>query len=711
MSLLGGNTIGMGFSNAAIGLAQSNLLAGTGVGNYLTGFAGNAAGMSNLALGGAGLLGGVGAGLLFDGKGYSSAGGSLGSTVGMIAGGPVGAVIGGLLGGAVGSLFGGGKPSDNTAWATVNPTTGAVSGIGSMTGKKDPGQEARDATAQLAQLVGSFAGLAGISSSVTAMTGGRDGLRLAINRNEGTLGFRTPGAGVANGGNALNYGYGDAAIRAMLNDLVDEGTLPKATIDAWRSLRNDAAGAARDTGELVSVLSMLTSGATKSQIQRADLLQAEGEALEAAFARMRSIEQALQGTVLPGQALADTAGAMVRQFNSLKIAVPTSVEALGKVIAGLDVTKAAGQNAYRSLMTLAPAYLEIQSAQKSLYEQLLTEEQVAAARTKDLRDAFNQLGVTMPASADGLRAMIDAQNVNTVAGAQMRAQLLALVPAFVQVTKTAKSSAAATLAWAKQLTPTRQTQPGLSETESARIAYATDLSEARKGDEAAIQRIQKTAQDYLDASAQTVTSGEAYRLLQATIAGEIQRALSGKFAKGGTFTNSVVTEPTLFRHAGGLGEMGEAGPEAIMPLRRAAGGLGIIAQTEAGETVLPLTRTAGGVLAADMSQIGRYARGDVFGADDAGSITLPPSEGYRGTVVGADAPRASARPGRDLDGMVDELRRLHAEVRELNAEVRLLRRDNNGANAELVTQAKRQTRIALKWDTIGMPAAAAPAEG
>jgi cell division protein FtsB len=61
--------------------------------------------------------------------------------------------------------------------------------------------------------------------------------------------------------------------------------------------------------------------------------------------------------------------------------------------------------------------------------------------------------------------------------------------------------------------------------------------------------------------------------------------------------------------------------------------------------------------------------------------------------------------------MVDELRRLHAEVRELNAEVRLLRRDNNGANAEMVTQAKRQTRIALKWDTIGMPATAAPAEG
>jgi hypothetical protein len=71
-----------------------------------------------------------------------------------------------------------------------------------MTGKKDPGQEARDQTAQLAQMIGSFAGLAGVSASITAMTGGRDGTRLKINRAEGTLGFRTPGAGVANGGNS-----------------------------------------------------------------------------------------------------------------------------------------------------------------------------------------------------------------------------------------------------------------------------------------------------------------------------------------------------------------------------------------------------------------------------------------------------------------------------------------------------------------------------
>lgn len=47
------------------------------------------------------------------------------------------------------------------------------------------------------------------------------------------------------------------------------------------------------------------------------------------------------------------------------------------------------------------------------------------------------------------------------------------------------------------------------------------------------------------------------------------------FAKGGAFTNSIVNQPTLFD----MGLMGEAGPEAIMPLHRSPGGsLGIRAE-------------------------------------------------------------------------------------------------------------------------------------
>jgi len=55
------------------------------------------------------------------------------------------------------------------------------------------------------------------------------------------------------------------------------------------------------------------------------------------------------------------------------------------------------------------------------------------------------------------------------------------------------------------------------------------------------------------------------------------------FANGGMFTNSIVSSPTLFQFADGgvtrTGVMGEAGPEAIMPLERGADGkLGVKAK-------------------------------------------------------------------------------------------------------------------------------------
>lgn len=64
------------------------------------------------------------------------------------------------------------------------------------------------------------------------------------------------------------------------------------------------------------------------------------------------------------------------------------------------------------------------------------------------------------------------------------------------------------------------------------------------------------------------------------------------FAKGGAFTNSVLSRPTAFGIAnGGLGVAGEAGPEAIMPLARSSdGSLGVqvVGGNGGGSTVVQL---------------------------------------------------------------------------------------------------------------------------
>jgi hypothetical protein len=63
-------------------------------------------------------------------------------------------------------------------------------------------------------------------------------------------------------------------------------------------------------------------------------------------------------------------------------------------------------------------------------------------------------------------------------------------------------------------------------------------------------------------------------------------ALARAYAKGGSFTNQIVSGPTYFRHGGGLGLMGEAGPEAVIPLKRMSNGdLGVSANSGGGSSV------------------------------------------------------------------------------------------------------------------------------
>ena len=67
------------------------------------------------------------------------------------------------------------------------------------------------------------------------------------------------------------------------------------------------------------------------------------------------------------------------------------------------------------------------------------------------------------------------------------------------------------------------------------------------------------------------TQKEASKHAQGGVFDEYGKA-ARTFAAGGAFTNQIVSAPTYFAHGGGFGLMGEAGPEAIMPLTRMSNG-------------------------------------------------------------------------------------------------------------------------------------------
>lgn len=421
MDMMGMAANGLSWLGGATGLTGvSSFAAGMGMTSYTS-----AAAMTGLAE--AGLVSGV----------TSGAAASAGSMLGAV-GTAMPYITAALFAAQALGLFDK-KPSDKSSWASYDPNTGKTFDVGSMTGKKDPGQEQRDATAALAMLTGGFAGLAGIDASVTAMIGGRDGTRLRINRDEGTQGFLTPQAGVANGNNSLNYGNGEEAIKKMLDDLVDEGTLPQATIDAWRAAKTDMLGTARDAVELVSVLNLLTADYDTATIERANLLQMEGEMLEQAVGRMEQIEAVLGGNMLPGDAMASAAADMVKTLDGLALgSIPTTNEALGQIINSLDTTSEEGQKTYKTLMALAPGFIELQAAQEQMYNGLLTDEQRLSKAAGEYAEAFKQLGVAMPENREGLLDLLGSFDRTTESGARLYAQILALSAGFLETEEAAK---------------------------------------------------------------------------------------------------------------------------------------------------------------------------------------------------------------------------------------------------------------------------------
>jgi tape measure domain-containing protein len=97
----------------------------------------------------------------------------------------------------------------------------------------------------------------------------------------------------------------------------------------------------------------------------------------------------------------------------------------------------------------------------------------------------------------------------------------------------------------------------------------------------------------------------ADQLLQIMVIAPIVKAISSiKFANGGVFeggavtpfaNGGVVSKPTVFPFANGIGLMGEAGPEAIMPLRRGPNGrLGVEAANGGGGTTINVSVDAKG---------------------------------------------------------------------------------------------------------------------
>jgi len=397
---VGGNLLGSGalWAGGALG-------AGTTLGGFMTGF-------GTALTSGAGTLGSMSAGASLMG---TAGGGATGA--GMMLGAAMPWIAGGLALANVLGVFDK-KPSDKTSWGTVDARTGALS-VGSMTGKKDPGQEQRYATAQVLGLLGGFAadvGLSGLGVSI----GGRDGVRMSVSGGfrsptgglnkfggfrslTGGLnkfgGFRSPTGRLNKFGEVTYGGAGDVegALRRMLDDIVDEGTLPQKTIDAWRQMRTDAAGAARDAQEQVDVLDLLTRGINQAEIERANTMQQAGETLAAAYARMVWVENSIRAAI--SQTFDTPAEQLAAAFEAMNTAIPQTLEQYEALVRAQDLTTEAGRNQAVALLNAKGAWDVVQREQEAAAEAARRAAEEARRAWEALQNDLSAFRVELTAGA------------------------------------------------------------------------------------------------------------------------------------------------------------------------------------------------------------------------------------------------------------------------------------------------------------------------
>lgn len=454
-------------------------------------------------------------------KGAASLGSTFGAVMPWIAG---GLLVADLLG-----VFDK-KPSDKTSWAVIDPTTGRLGEVGDMGGKKAASEEQKTANAQFSQLIGGFAALTGITGKLVTAMGSRDGIRLAI---EG--GFDTP-MGQAAGGSWLDgqtaYNYGSdpatAAVK-MMEDLLDEGTLSQSVIDSWNTLKTTAEGTVKDAVELIGNLDLLVAGFDEEAVRRADLIQQDNESIQNAFMRMKEYERILSGGIAqPGDLMADVVNKLQASFESLGLAFPTTVEGFNGLIGGLDMTSDAGKQAYVALMELFPAWLELETAQNNLYEGLKTSQEKVAQSSSDMSMLYEDLGISIPRSAQELRGLIDAQDESTEAGAKLKAQLLGTVPAYLE--------------WQEQMVNSFEMTA-----DSVREIFSTVLQESGSAKEAAQKASEMFSQQVYDALLGSVLDSVTEMVFSGIITPMINSLVSQtsiaatSMATGGTIAGTAVS--------------------------------------------------------------------------------------------------------------------------------------------------------------------------
>jgi hypothetical protein len=191
---------------------------------------------------------------------------------------------------------------------------------------------------------------------------------------------------------------------------------------------------------------------------------------------------------------------LVRVASSID-AVTSSLALLGTSVEGLNLT------AKMNLFDLFGSASDMASATSDYFSLFYTKAEQTAALTAQMNQVFGSLGLTLPDSIAGFRALVDAQDLTTEAGRAAYVALIQLAPAFADLIGAAQDAASAAAIVDERLGLERQLLELQGNTTALRALDLAQLDESNR----ALQEQIWALQDQQKAADEAAAAAEKLR--------------------------------------------------------------------------------------------------------------------------------------------------------------------------------------------------------
>ncbi len=435
--------IGSALGNATGGMTGSAQLSGNMAALKSGAWSGQgAAGVSNLGMGAAAVGGYLAGNLLFDGKGYSSQGGSFGATAGAKIGsaaGPMGTVIGAIAGALFGSIGGSMLGSDDPHLDFRTRATNDKSysfdreskGVFATSAFGDIGFEAKNTT----RLKTAFGGwdkateflntLALMDNAIAALAESDDELAAMVDTVQSfSLEAETPKEML----DQISDRY-LAALSHTSSRLTEGLSAEVETLTRWDGWEREDGSMA---GRFVDYEELVVSVENKLMEALLDLDSSEAMGMIASMISMERVGDAIGGAVTDD--LYDTLESAIEEDLDITSVIDqlngalTALPSIGEFSSNFDILADGALEASGNIVDLAGGLQNLSALHAQYYDVYFTEGEKFGDYTEQMAAAMGQMGFGLVDSHEAFRGLIDGLDLTTEAGQKQYAGLMAIAP-------------------------------------------------------------------------------------------------------------------------------------------------------------------------------------------------------------------------------------------------------------------------------------------